>query len=143
MLVAPPLSVQLVVVSPAGVMMIGPLMSAKFVVYPPLPSPELACKALVRTPAVFQVITMSLPCGASLITRNTEAGLVGSRPNKNWLVLLIPLPSGSAFGAAIALVVLPKYCTCHAWKLPGGGAVAVTVITTVTMFTEVRYPSFT
>src|SRR5579859_4307956 len=96
--------------------MIEPLRSVKLVVYPPLASPLVACTALVWAPAVVHVTTVLLPCDTAEMIRKSEAGFVGLRPARNWLVLLMPLPSGSASGCACGQLVHPKYCSCHAWN---------------------------
>ena len=97
-------------------MTIEPLMSLKFVLYPPLPSPAVACTALVRPPAVAQVITTSLVCCTTERIRSADRLLVGLVPARNSLLLLIPSPSGSASAAAAAQLVQPKYCICHCWN---------------------------
>src|SRR5580658_1503473 len=80
---------------------------------------------------------------AMLMMCRYAAALVGLKPAWNWLVLLMPVPSGSALGAANGLVVLPKYATCHAWKLLVGEAPALTVIVAVAMFTDNCQLSYT
>src|ERR1700722_2702420 len=58
------------------------------------------------------------------------AALVGLNPARNWLVLLIPLPNGSAFGplnAGLSNSPDVKYWVCHvANGSVGGGALVLT-----------------
>src|ERR1017187_2305255 len=72
--------------------------------------------ALRSPPEVFHVTVLVTPAWLMAIMRNTDAGFVGFNPSKNWLVLLMPLPNGSAPGAAAGLVLLPKYLVCHCWN---------------------------
>src|SRR5215831_18316701 len=94
-------------------MMMGPDISEKLLIKPSLAIPLAACTTLVFRPAVFQVITKSDPVRLNSVTWNTDAGFVGFNPARNWFQLLMPLPRGSASGAALGHVVQPKYCNCH------------------------------
>src|SRR6059036_3332244 len=91
-------------------MVTGPLTSAKLV------GVAAACTALVRPPAVVQVIFTSLPWGTMEMICNAELLLVGDVPARNSLVLLWPSPSESASPAACGQLVQPKFPSCHHWK---------------------------
>src|SRR3989442_1375525 len=70
---------------------------------------------------IAQVTRRLLPAGGIAVMRNTEALLVGLVPTRNSARLFIPSPSGSAVGAALGSLVLPKYWICQVWKAVNTG----------------------
>src|ERR1017187_1856051 len=98
---------------------------------------------LVCPPAVVHVTRISAPDFVTEVIRNSDALLVGSSPARNWFVLLIPFPSGSAFGWAWTQLVQLKYWDCQVINGSWGGAMlATTRLTWPIVFVETVYVKF-